>query len=321
MLCGIFNAVCAFALNTDDVFSVTWNINNVDSIDGNATAKLSEPVVIDTEYGPAVWFDGIDDGLIVVSNPLEGATAFTAEVIFKPDSSYPDNEAQRFIHIQNPTSDNRRILIELRLTQDHQWYLDTFIKSELSSLALMDENLVHPVGEWYHAAMIYENRMMKHYVNGIEELSGEVDFLPISNGYTSIGTRMNKRSWFKGTIRILKVTHRVLSPDEFLVNDTGIQEDRAILSDYIFIQNYPNPFNPDTQIRYTVPYQNNVKLSIYNITGKEVAVLFDGYQMAGNYEQYWNAVDGNGQRLSSGVYLLQMITGKYCKTIKMIYSR
>jgi len=214
----------SFAQNKEDVKSMTWQIDNVESIGGHATTKLGDPVVVEPPGGKAVHFDGIDDGLLVIANPLEGAEAFTVEVVFKPDSAYPDNQAQRFVHIQNPGSEDRRILIELRLTEDFQWYLDTFIKSELSNKTLAKETALHPVGEWYHAALVYENRSMKHFVNAVEELSGEVDYLPISGGYTSLGTRMDKRSWFKGAIRTLKVTHKALSPEEFLIQTTGVQD-------------------------------------------------------------------------------------------------
>jgi len=223
----LFIGLFCFYLNAQDGGNITsfmWLIDNVDSIEGHATTKLGDPVVVETSGGKAVHFDGVDDGLLVIANPLQGAEAFTVEVVFKPDSAYPDNQAQRFVHIQNPGSEDRRILIELRLTKDHQWYLDTFIKSELSNKTLAKETALHPVGEWCHAALVYENRTMKHYVNGVEELSGEVDYLPISGGYTSLGTRMDKRSWFKGAIRTLKVTHKALSPDEFLIHNTGIQD-------------------------------------------------------------------------------------------------
>ena len=205
-----------------DVSKLMWQIDNVDSIDGHTTAILGEPVVVKTSQGKAVQFDGINAGLLVHANPLEDATAFTVEVVFRPDSSYPDNQAQRFVHIQNPGNDDRRILIELRLTEDHQWYLDTFIKSEISEKALANQAALHPVGDWYHAALVYENKLMTHYVNGKQELSGEVDFSSITGGNTSLGTRMDKRSWFKGAIRFLKVTHKALSPDEFMIFNTGV---------------------------------------------------------------------------------------------------
>jgi hypothetical protein len=195
--------------------TAVWQIDNVEKVAGYATKKLGDPRVKDLNPGKVVYFDGIDDGLLVDANPLEGASSFTVELLFKPDSAYPHNLAQRFLHIQAPDNDQRRILLELRLTADHQWYLDTFINSESSSLALMDDKLKHPVNRWYHVAMVYDHGVMISYVNGKKQLSGKVDYLPISGAKTSIGTRMNRHSWFKGCIKELRVTPRALPAEEF----------------------------------------------------------------------------------------------------------
>ncbi|MBD3290917.1 LamG domain-containing protein [candidate division KSB1 bacterium] len=204
----------------DYMASRTWNINSLDSIAGNPVIKLGEPAVIRTKQGQAVQFDGINDGLIVKANPIGDALSFTIEVVFRPDSSFPKNKEQRFIHFQNPDNENRRVLIETRLTQDNKWFLDTFIMSEQSSRTLYAKQHLHPIGRWYHAALVYENNTMKHYVNGLEEMSGEVDYLPIEGGNTSIGVRMNQVYWFKGAIQMLKVTPRALSPAEFTFQNT-----------------------------------------------------------------------------------------------------
>ncbi|MCF6271252.1 MAG: LamG domain-containing protein [Melioribacteraceae bacterium] len=213
-----------FSLNTNTNAqsnnSKLWQINNVKSIGGFEISKLSMPEVIETRGSKAVQFDGLDDGLLVESNLLEGVSSvFTLEVVFRPDASYPNNIEQRFLHIQNPKDGDRRVLIELRLAENNLWYLDTFIKSENSDFTLVDAKNLHPVGEWYHAALVYENGTAKHYVNGIEEFSGEVEYLPIIDGKTSIGTRMNKVSWFKGGIKKIRVTHKALTPAEFMTID------------------------------------------------------------------------------------------------------
>jgi hypothetical protein len=309
--------LAASILNGQDsgnVFSTIWNIGSVDSIAGFPVIKSDLPHVIDSDvYGKVVWFDGIDDGLLVESNPLEGAVNFTIEVIFKPDSSWPANEEQRFIHFQNPANDDRRILIELRLTDTHQWYLDTYIKSELSSKALKLETAVHPVGQWYHAALVYDNRSMKHFVNGIEEISGTVDYLPVTSGSTSIGTRMNQISWFKGSIAILKVTHSALTPDDFIKNVTSIKETSVSEQDYELKQNYPNPFNPVTQIRFGLPKSGQVKIEIYSSLGQRLETLVNKTLKAGYHE-----VEYYADNLSSGVYYYRITTGEFQDVKKMI---
>lgn len=300
--------------NPGNIISTTWAVSSVDSIAGFQVTMSGSPQQMDSdEYGKVILFDGIDDGLLVESNPLEGATNFTVEVIFKPDLSWPANEEQRFIHIQDPANDNRRILIELRLTDDHQWYLDTFIKSEISKLALKLQTALHPVGQWYHAALVYDNRSMKHFVNGIEEISGEVDYLPITNAHTSIGTRMNQRSWFKGSIAILKVTHSALTPENFINNVTSSTVNTFMKKGYQLKQNYPNPFNPATSIKYSIPKGSFVSLKVYDLLGKEVATLVNENKPQGNYR-----TEFNGMNLSSGTYYFRILAGDFVQTKKIV---
>jgi hypothetical protein len=194
----------------------TLELNNLNNIGGFEVSKTGEPKIVETPKGKAIAFNGTDGGLILRGNPLRNASSFTIEVIFKPEASYPNNIEQRFIHIQNLKNENSRILIELRLTNDNKWFLDTFMKSDDSALTLYADNYLHPVGEWYHAALVYDGKTMKHFVNGVEEMSGLVDFNPIEEGDTSIGMRINKVSWFKGTIKIIKVTPKSLIPEEFI---------------------------------------------------------------------------------------------------------
>jgi len=95
----------------------SWKIDTVKELAGYPTKVLGNPQVKNVITGKALYFDGIDDGLIIDANPLEGALSFTIEVYFRPDSAYPDNIAQRFIHIQDPANGARRVLLELRVTK------------------------------------------------------------------------------------------------------------------------------------------------------------------------------------------------------------
>ena len=66
-------------------------------------------------------------------------------------------------------------------------------------------------------------------------------------------------------------------------------------------QNYPNPFNPSTTIRYSIPNESEVSLSVYNALGAKVDELYSGAQTAGNFEVNWSA-----SNFTSGVYFLRM---------------
>ena len=70
---------------------------------------------------------------------------------------------------------------------------------------------------------------------------------------------------------------------------------------YSLLQNYPNPFNPSTRIVYSVPFESNVKLSVYNSLGQIIKELYQGTRSAGYYDEYFDATS-----LSSGVYFYRM---------------
>jgi L-ascorbate metabolism protein UlaG (beta-lactamase superfamily) len=82
---------------------------------------------------------------------------------------------------------------------------------------------------------------------------------------------------------------------------------------YSLHQNYPNPFNPVSTIRYDLPKSSKVSLVVYDILGREVASLMDGYMELGYHEVQWN-----GQEFPSGIYITRLVTPEYSKSIKMV---
>jgi hypothetical protein len=82
--------------------------------------------------------------------------------------------------------------------------------------------------------------------------------------------------------------------------------------------NFPNPFNPVTTLRYTLPEQAPVTLTIYDLMGREVTRIINTTQEAGFKSVQWNAVDSFGNPVSAGVYLYQIQAGKYLQTKKMV---
>lgn len=85
---------------------------------------------------------------------------------------------------------------------------------------------------------------------------------------------------------------------------------------YNLAQNYPNPFNPVTTISYDLPKADDVTLTIYTITGQEVATLVSGHQDAGHYEVVW---DGSG--LATGLYFYRLEAGSSLEPRKMLLLR
>jgi len=96
----------------------------------------------------------------------------------------------------------------------------------------------------------------------------------------------------------------------------GLEKQDAVPGAYALLQNYPNPFNPLTVIQYHLPQSSNVNLILYDILGREVAVLVKDRQPAGYY-----TVEFNAGRLSSGIYLYKIETEHYSAAKKMIVIR
>ena len=90
------------------------------------------------------------------------------------------------------------------------------------------------------------------------------------------------------------------------------------LKSSFFNQNYPNPFNPSTLIKFDIPNgakneKSNVKIVIYDVLGKQVAVLLDEKLSPGTYEVDWDASD-----YPSGVYFYSLSSESVVQTRKMV---
>ena len=86
-------------------------------------------------------------------------------------------------------------------------------------------------------------------------------------------------------------------------------------------QNSPNPFNPATTISYYLPSPCNMKLEIFDVAGRRIAVLKEGKADRGDHRIEWNGVDARGDRVSSGVYLYRLTAGKETMSRKMVLLR
>jgi hypothetical protein len=81
-------------------------------------------------------------------------------------------------------------------------------------------------------------------------------------------------------------------------------------------QNYPDPFNPSTSIAFTIPSQEQTRLTVHDLLGREIASLIDGTMPAGSHTIVWNA-----SGVASGVYLYTLTSGHYTSTRKLVLLR
>ena len=115
--------------------------------------------------------------------------------------------------------------------------------------------------------------------------------------------------WLVGESAILKTTRGSVS---------SVEEGRAkdLPTNPWLFQNYPNPFNPKTVVSSQLSVASWVRLVVYDMLGREVAVLMDGYKAPGTYR-----VEIDGAKLSSGVYICRMTAGSFAESITMLLLR
>jgi hypothetical protein len=98
-----------------------------------------------------------------------------------------------------------------------------------------------------------------------------------------------------------------------------ITDDGSVLPDeYALHQNYPNPFNPVTTLRYNLPENRLVNITIYDMLGRKVKTLINQNQDSGHKSVIWDATNDFGKPVSAGIYLYQIQAGEYISTKKMV---
>jgi hypothetical protein len=216
--CLLFTAGIAAAPAQTAVQQKIWRFDNTRSIGGLTPQVLGHPKVIDSPYGKAVEFNGVDDALFIPEHPLAGASAFTWEVIFRPDAD--GAKEQRFFHLQEQdpatgADTQNRMLFEIRIV-DRQWCLDSFASSGASNRTLLNCKMLYPLDRWYRVTAVYDGKEFRNYVGDQLQGAGALQLTPQLPGRTSVGVRINKVYYFKGAILTARMTPRALPPTEFL---------------------------------------------------------------------------------------------------------
>ncbi|MBU0517952.1 T9SS type A sorting domain-containing protein [bacterium] len=103
------------------------------------------------------------------------------------------------------------------------------------------------------------------------------------------------------------------APNPFEVIDKG---DVAQVGEYALLKAYPNPFNPSTTIQFVMPKAGQLNLAVFDLQGRLVSELVNGYRQAGNHSLSWDA-----SALTSGVYLCRIQTGEVTSTTKLVLMK
>ena len=106
---------------------------------------------------------------------------------------------------------------------------------------------------------------------------------------------------------------------QFVFQKTSLSNESDLIPlSFNLHQNYPNPFNPVTTLRYNLPINELVTITVYDMLGNVINQLINEVQSSGYKSVQWNATNNQGQPVSAGVYLYSIETGDFRQTKKMI---
>jgi len=178
-------------------------------------------------------------------------------------------------------------------------------KTNLSEEFLLEVNRTEP-GK-VHVAMA-----------GVAGVEGEAEILILTFKVVdpAISNSSTKLSFVRAIAndRIVKN----LSQGEVVFTDS---ESDILPADFALYQNYPNPFNSETQIRFQIPRQSPVRITVYNLMGNQVRMILNEDKPAGSYRVNWDGKDDHGTAMPSGIYLFELKAGGFVESKKMILMK
>ena len=134
-----------------------------------------------------------------------------------------------------------------------------------------------------------------------------------------IGYSINDGVYFED---MRSVSTTTLSVSTEIIVRVGTQvlgiDDEPIPEVFALHQNYPNPFNPTTQIRYDLPEDANVNITIYDIMGRSIKSLVNSNQTAGYRSIRWDGKNNLGEGVSAGMYIYMIQAGEFRQVRKMV---
>jgi len=149
-----------------------------------------------------------------------------------------------------------------------------------------------------------------------EDFASYESFETVDTLYSDLEYTMNASNYY----RVAAVDYAGNVSDYSDVVDATVLSlvDNTLPEVYAIHQNYPNPFNPTTSIKYQLPEESMVNLTIYDVMGRKVMSLINSYRAAGYHSVQWDATNDLGQPVSAGMYIYTIQAGDYREVRKMI---
>jgi len=260
----------------------------------------------------AYYFNGTSDNIRVpVSSSLNFIEAITVSFWMNPAELYTNRESYPISHGNWENRWKVSIIPDKRI----RWTVKT-----TDGIKDLDSDIKASTNTWYHVIGLYDGNNFEIYINGA--LNAHATFsgtILTTNIDLMIGQVLPNNSSvnFKGIIDNVRIYNYALSVEEIeaLYGETSAihPELKNIPEKFALMQNYPNPFNPVTTIHYQLPKDSDVKLQVFDLTGRLVETLVNDKKPAGDYIINWNA-----QNISSGIYFYRIQTEGFTSVKKCV---
>jgi photosystem II stability/assembly factor-like uncharacterized protein len=167
-------------------------------------------------------------------------------------------------------------------------------------------------------------------LRAVSMINSNVGFAVGDNG-TILRTTDGGANWESqpsGTSNSLRAIFMITANNGFIVGDNGtilhttnggvtsVEYSNKVPTQFALLQNHPNPFNPSTVINYEISKSSFVKIKVYDVLGREIAIMVNEEEPAGKY-----SITFNGSNLSSGIYFYSITAGRFHQTKKMVLLR
>ena len=212
----------------------------------------------------------------------------------------------------------------------------TFLEYGFFSIPTNNSHLDRIVGTNYRCDYCDNDLLSYNLQNGQISVIGQIAMFSDviyhtwSADYSKLAVGITWENFYSGEVSIFNFTTGENSlicqsryrGDKFFwaggEDNVSLYESTSLPNKFMVRQNYPNPFNPITTIRYELPEDSFVGVTIYDMLGNVVYNLVNTNQSSGYKSVQWNATNNQGEPVSAGVYLYKIKAGDFVDTKKMI---
>jgi hypothetical protein len=242
-----------------------------------------------------------------------------AFIIFNPSMTSPPTEEEYFV-----PSDGDKYIVSFSATYppNDDWLISPlmFIEDD-TTVSFMAKSIVEDYGlERFNVFVSLGSTDPEDFTI----ISGD-PYVEAPAEWTNFSYSLDNYSGEMARIAIQCVSDNsfMFMVDDFKVTAPNITSNSSdvSLATFELLGNYPNPFNPETTIQFDIAEESTVKLQVYNMRGQLVKTLVNAKLKAGKHSIVWNGRNENKEKVSSGIYLYKVSSGKENRVNKMILMK